>query len=108
MKENRTETQVTIYVDARITEPASKSSNSKQTTPEPCKGQCQTCPGGCRNAAEPTAPDGSHTRNSLRQAGEILLKMAAGQYPTVEEKDLWETLDSLLRSYAAGKGAAHE
>lgn len=108
MKENRTETQVTIYVDARITEPASKSSNSKQTTPEPCKGQCQTNQGDCRAAAEPSSPGGSHTRNSLRQAGEILLKMAAGQYPTVEEKDLWDTLESLLRSYASGKGAANE
>lgn len=99
---------VTIHINARLSLPVSGAETDMPSSPQTCGGSCSTCPGNCRAAAEPSAQDGSHTSNSLRQAGEILLKMAAGQYPDTEEKGLWETLEALLRSYARGKGAAHE
>lgn len=80
------------------------------TPQETNHGGCRACTGKCsvsQATSQPSAPDGGHPKNSLRQAGEILLKMAAGQYPDTEEKGLWEVLDSLLRSYAAGKGVGN-
>lgn len=99
--------EVNVAIHTRYTLPVSGTETHQPAKPQNCGGLCSTCRGDCRVAAEPTATGGCHSPNSLRQAGEILLKMVAGQYPTVEEKDLWETLESLLRSYAAGKGASN-
>ncbi len=63
----------------------------------PSKSKCCRC-----------STQGPHPENSLKLAGEILLKLAADQYSQSETPGAWELIKALLNSSFNNKGIHRE